>query len=38
MLYEVITDTLLLLTHPHVYTFGRTGKEANLLVSEEDLV
>jgi lipoyl(octanoyl) transferase len=31
-------DTLLLLTHPHVYTFGRTGKQANLLVSEEDLV
>lgn len=31
-------DTLLLLTHPHVYTFGRTGKRANLLVSEEDLV
>jgi lipoyl(octanoyl) transferase len=31
-------DTLLLLTHPHVYTFGRTGKQANLLVSEKDLV
>ena len=30
-------DTLLLLTHPHVYTFGRTGKQDNLLVSEEDL-
>jgi lipoyl(octanoyl) transferase len=30
-------DTLLLLTHPHVYTFGRTGEQANLLVAEEDL-
>ncbi|MGB3399528.1 MAG: lipoyl(octanoyl) transferase LipB [Candidatus Deferrimicrobiaceae bacterium] len=31
-------DTLLLLTHPHVYTFGRTGQQANLLVAEEDLL
>jgi len=31
-------DTLLLLTHPHVYTFGRTGRQANLLVAEEDLL
>jgi lipoate-protein ligase B len=31
-------DTLLLLTHPHVYTFGRTGQLANLLVAEEDLL
>jgi lipoyl(octanoyl) transferase len=30
-------DTLLLLTHPHVYTFGRSGDQANLLVSEEAL-
>lgn len=32
-----IPDTLLLLTHPHVYTLGRAGDEANLLVSREDL-
>jgi lipoate-protein ligase B len=32
-----IPDTLLLLTHPHVYTFGRAGDEANLLVSKETL-
>jgi lipoyl(octanoyl) transferase len=31
-------DTLLLLTHPHVYTFGRSGEQANLLVSEETLI
>jgi len=27
-----IPDTLLLLTHPHVYTIGRVGDDANLLV------
>ncbi len=27
-----IPDTLLLLTHPHVYTIGRVGNESNLLV------
>ena len=32
-----IGDTLLLLTHPHVYTLGRTGDAANLLVSESRL-
>ena len=32
-----IRDTLLLLTHPHVYTLGRAGDEANLLVSKESL-
>jgi lipoate-protein ligase B len=32
-----IPDTLLLLTHPHVYTIGRGGDEANLLVSRETL-
>lgn len=32
-----IPDTLLLLTHPHVYTIGRTGGDANLLVSSETL-
>jgi lipoate-protein ligase B len=30
-------DTLLLVTHPHVYTFGRSTQPANLLVSEDDL-
>jgi lipoate-protein ligase B len=30
-----IPDTLLLLTHPHVYTLGRAGDEANLLVPRE---
>jgi len=29
--------TLLLLEHPHVYTFGRRGKQENLLWSEEQL-
>jgi lipoate-protein ligase B len=32
-----VGDTLLLLTHPHVYTIGRTGDAANLLVSEAEL-
>jgi lipoyl(octanoyl) transferase len=32
-----IPDTLLLLTHPHVYTFGRAGMERNLLVPAEAL-
>lgn len=30
-------DYLLLQEHPHVYTMGRNGDPANLLVSEEDL-
>src|SRR5512139_3994284 len=29
--------TLLLLEHPHVYTFGRGGRSENLLWSEEQL-
>jgi len=29
---DEIPDTLLLLTHPHVYTLGRAGDAANLLV------
>src|SRR5512142_11148 len=29
--------TLLLLEHPHVYTFGRRGKQENLLWGEEQL-
>jgi len=32
-----IPDTLLLLTHPHVYTLGRGGHEENLLVPKETL-
>ena len=32
-----VPDTLLLLTHPHVYTLGRAGNEANLLVPREVL-
>ena len=32
---DKIPDTLLLLTHPHVYTLGRSGDETNLLVSKE---
>ncbi len=32
-----VPDTLLLLTHPHVYTFGRAGDPKNLLVSPESL-
>ncbi len=32
-----IPDTLLLLTHPHVYTLGRNGRESNLLVSRDSL-
>ena len=34
---EGIPDTLLLLTHPHVYTFGRAGNPANLLIPAEVL-
>ena len=30
-------DTLLLLTHPHVYTFGRAGNPDNLLASPQSL-
>ncbi len=32
-----IGDTLLLVTHPHVYTVGRSGDGSNLLVSRESL-
>jgi lipoyl(octanoyl) transferase len=32
-----IPDTLILLEHPHVYTFGRTAKQENMLVSPEFL-
>jgi lipoyl(octanoyl) transferase len=32
-----VPDTLFLLTHPHVYTLGRSGDDANLLVPRETL-
>ena len=32
-----IPDTLLLLTHPHVYTLGRAGDESNLIAPREAL-
>jgi lipoyl(octanoyl) transferase len=32
-----ISDTLLLLEHPHVYTLGRNAQRENLLISEERL-
>lgn len=32
-----IPDALILLTHPHVYTFGRNGDEGNLLVGKSCL-
>ncbi len=32
-----LPPTLLLLEHPHTYTFGRGGKSANLLWSQEEL-
>jgi lipoyl(octanoyl) transferase len=34
---NAVGDTLLLLTHPHVYTLGSTGDPSNLLVPEETL-
>jgi lipoate-protein ligase B len=34
---ESIPDTLLLLEHPHTYTFGRSGHAENLLLSEAEL-
>ena len=32
-----IDDTLLLLEHPHTYTFGKSADKNNLLLSEEEL-
>ena len=32
-----ITDTLLLLEHPHTFTLGRSGKWAHLLIDQETL-
>lgn len=34
---DEIPDTLLLLEHPHVYTFGRNAKHANLLATTDRL-
>lgn len=34
---DAIPDTLLLLEHPHTYTFGRKGQAGNLLLSEAEL-
>ena len=34
---DKIPNTLLLLEHPHVYTLGRRGKQADLLLSEAEL-
>ncbi|MCS6909110.1 MAG: lipoyl(octanoyl) transferase LipB [Anaerolineales bacterium] len=34
---DAIPDTLLLLEHPHTYTFGRKGQPSNLLLSEAEL-
>ena len=31
------TDRIILCEHPHVYTLGRSGKTANMLLSEEQL-
>jgi lipoyl(octanoyl) transferase len=35
--HDQIEDTLLLLEHPHTYTFGSRGKREHLLVSREQL-
>ncbi len=34
---EAVPDTLLLLEHPHTYTFGRSGHAENLLLDEAGL-
>jgi len=34
---DEIPDTLLLLEHPHTYTFGRRGQAENLLIDEAEL-
>jgi lipoyl(octanoyl) transferase len=36
-LNEATTNYLLLVEHPHVYTLGKSGNAANLLISEEEL-
>ena len=32
---ELVSDTLLFVEHPHVYTLGRGGKEANVLAPKD---
>ena len=34
---QEVEDTLILVEHPHVYTFGRTSDQANFLLSDEKL-
>lgn len=34
---DVSTNYLLFCEHPHVYTLGKSGKDANLLINEEQL-
>ncbi|MBO7523387.1 MAG: lipoyl(octanoyl) transferase LipB, partial [Bacteroidales bacterium] len=34
---EEIPGTLIFVEHPHVYTLGKSGKDANLLISQEQL-
>jgi len=34
---DVISDTLLLLEHPHTYTLGRTANPSNILLAREEL-
>lgn len=34
---EVCLNTIVMCTHPHVYTLGRSGKESNMLLNEDCL-
>ena len=34
---EEVPGTLIFVEHPHVYTIGKSGKDANLLISKEQL-
>jgi lipoyl(octanoyl) transferase len=35
--HDLIPDTLILLEHPHTYTLGRSGKDENILISDDEL-
>jgi len=35
--HKPITHELLFVEHPHVYTLGKSGAEANLLINEQQL-